>query len=63
MSEKFLQMVSIYIEQYNVCMAIPFPVRLVFLATMNDLTDVALYRNKRLLGSQNVDITIQLSMF
>lgn len=27
-------------------MAVPFSVRLVFLSTMNDLTDVALYRKK-----------------
>lgn len=29
-------------------MAVPFSVRLVFLSTMNDLTDVALYRRKAL---------------
>lgn len=43
------------------CMAVPFSVRLVSLTTMNDLTDIAFYRKKRLLGSQNIDITNQLN--
>lgn len=33
------------------CMTVTFSVRLVFLTTMNDLTDVAYYREKKAFGS------------